>query len=221
MPPAKKPEKLAGFSQGVRPTAAARMITMARPICPKSKITVEIDSNGRPVPIKSPGEPNCQLEGGEWWTLCEARGHDPYYTTYQWYTTEDIIETDSEGRLVKTGEQLYPHTEKRLNTAQVGAAVNINNGRGPREAIDKKGFRLVKDFGYEEVCQFRNCQKPITPEGTSRKYGRFCGKEHLSLIGTVAEEVTMPVVETKLAGFDTTKARKKRDRVLNEVLLGA
>jgi len=214
---------LPGFSQGVKATASARLITMARPICPHSKITVELDSNGRPVPVKAPGEPNCQLNEDDprWWESCEARGHDPYYTTHSWYTTEDIIETDENGRLVKTGEQLYPHTDRRLNTAQVGAAININNGRGPREAIEKKGFKLLRQVGYAEVCQFRNCQKPVTPEGISRKYGQYCGREHMSLVGVVQEEMVMPVIETHLSGFDTTKAIKKRERLMREVQLGA
>jgi len=225
MATAKKEELkvLPGFSQGVKPTAAARMITMARPICPNSKITMELDHNGRPVPIKRPSEPNCQLnyEDPHWWETCEAKGHDPYYTTHKWYTTEDIIEDDDSGRLVKKGERMIPHTERVLNTAQVGAALNINNGKGPMEAIERKGFKLLRQMGYDEVCQFRNCQKPIQPEGISRKYGRYCSKEHLSLIGIVADEMVMPVVETHLSGFDTTKAIKKRERLMNEVLLGS
>lgn len=226
MATAKKEELkvLPGFSQGVKLNAAARLITMARPICPFSKITMELDSNGRPVPIKTPGrEPNCQLneEDPRWWETCEARGHDPYYITHEWYTKEDIIEPDEQGRLVKKGETLIPHKERVLNTAQVGAAININNGRGPREAIEKKGFRLLRQMGYAEVCQFRNCQKPVTPEGISRKYGQYCGKEHMSMVGAVTEEMVIPVVETHLSGFDTTKAVKKRDRLMREVQLGS
>ena len=223
MATAKKEELkvLPGFSQGVRPSAAVRTVKMARPICPNSKITMELDDKGKPVPIKKPGEPNCQLEGGEWWIKCEERGHDPYYITRKWYTTEDILETDSQGRLVKTGEQLFPHTERHLNVAQVAAAININNGKGPQEAIRLKGFKLLKQMGHIEVCQYRNCQKPVADEGISRKYGRFCSREHLSLIGAVTEEMTLPIVETHLSGFDTTKAKKKRDRMMNEVLLGA
>lgn len=222
MPTARKEELkvLPGFSQGVRDNAATRMITLARPICPYSKITIELDSNNRPVPIKAPGPGNCQMEGGEWWVRCQEMGHDPYFTTYTWETSRPIIEQDDEGRMIKTGEEIIYHEEKRLNTAQVAQTLRHNNGMGVQDKMRTAGFRLLRDFGYAEVCQFRNCQKPVTPEGTSRKYGRYCSKEHLALIGAAAEEIMLYSKQTP-GGIEGSKALKKRERQLAEVLLGA
>lgn len=232
MATAKKEELkvLPGFSQGVRPTAVARLIVMAQPICPFSKITVELDSTGRPVPVKELREPNCQLAGGEWWKTCDEKGHDPYFTTHRWYTTEDVLENEKDdegnetGRLIKTGERLIPHVEKRLNTAQVAAQKNINNGRGAIEAMEKKGFRRIKDFGYAEVCQMRNCQRLVSAEGSSRIYGSYCSKEHLAWFAAHVESdegEPLDVTETRLGGYDTTRANKRRERRYREVLLGS
>jgi hypothetical protein len=214
-------EKLPGYSIGVRENSAQRMINLARPICPFSKITMELDSNGRPARKEGISTPNCQLAGKGWWDDCADRGHDPYFTTYKWYTEEDILEPDEQGRLVKTGVHVIPHEQRMPNVAQVAATTRINNGRGPQEAIENKGFKRLRDIGFDEVCQFRNCQKPITPEGTSRKYGLFCSKQHLALIGADYEEVALDQPNVALSGETATKLQKRRERTLNEVLMGA
>ena len=218
-----KLEKIPGFSQGVRVNAAQRMRTMNRPICPNSKVEMEWDRNGKPIAKeKGPDTQNCQLAGGRWWEACEAAGHDPYFQTRKWETTEDILEPEVKdgkptGRLLKTGEAIIPHQSKLPNLAQVAISTRINNGRG---VLDKKalGFRSLKEAGYEEVCEFRNCQKPRAPIGTSRQYGGYCSKEHLQLIAADAESIML--TQGSVLPVDAKRAQQKRAHQLREISIG-
>jgi len=69
----KELQKLPGFSQGVRVNSSLRMLKMAAPICPNSKIEMERDRDGRLVPKEQgPDRMNCQLGGGEWWAVADG-----------------------------------------------------------------------------------------------------------------------------------------------------
>jgi hypothetical protein len=220
--PAAKLEKIPGFSQGVRVNAAQRMIKLNRPICPNSKVQMEWDERGKPVTKeRGPDIQNCQMAGGKWWVDCEALGHDPYFQTRKWYTKEDIIEEDPNrpGRLLKTGESIIPHESRLPNLAQVAISIRINQGLGAKDAIEKKGFRTLKDAGFEDVCQFRNCQKPVTPAGTSRLYGSYCTLEHLQLIAADAESILL--TQGALSSKDSRTAQRKRAHQLREIVVGA
>jgi hypothetical protein len=211
-----------GFSQGVRINSAMRMMKLGRPICPNSKVEYQRDTTGRYVPQeKGPDTANCQLAGGKWWIECGRIGHRPYIRIRKWQTTEPVIEVDDEGRSVIRGEQVFYHQTEEPNVAQVAVALRINNGRGAVEAIEQKGFKRLPDLGFNEVCQFRNCQKPTLPEGTSRKFGAYCGVEHLSLIAADAEGVVLTQVNSGISGEKTRKSQQRRDRQLREILVGA
>lgn len=216
-------KKIPGHSQGVRENSAQRMVKLNRPICPNSRQEFETDSNGRIVPKeKGPDTQNCQLAGGKWWEQCEALGHDPYFTNRTWYTKKDKLEeqeVDGQKVVVKTGEYLVPHTERVPNIAQVAINVRINNGKGAQVAIERKGFRRLKDAGYEEVCQFRNCQKPVTPAGTSRKYGGYCTLKHLQLVA--ADQESIMLTQGSLLPMDSQRAQQARERQLREIAVGA
>lgn len=209
-----------GFSIGVRENSAMRMMKLGRPICPNSKIEMELDRNGRLVPKeRGPDVQNCQMEGRGWWDLCKERGHNPYFRTMTWYTPEDIIEEDDQGRLIKKGEQLIKHEVVAPNIAQVALALRINNGKGVQDAIEKKGYVRLNDIGYAEVCQFRNCQKPVGKGGSSRIYGNYCGQRHLALIAADAESIML--TQGALLPVDSKRAQRKRNAQLREVLIGA
>lgn len=217
---AKALKKIPGFSQGVRANAAQRMVKLNRPICPNSKQEFERDRDGRLVPKeKGPDTQNCQLAGGRWWEACEEAGHNPYFATRTWYIPEDKLEEIEPGKWVKTGEYFIKHQEVVPNIAQVAINIRINNGRGAEDAIKNKGFRRLRDAGYEEVCQFRNCQKPVSPKGTSRKYGEYCSLEHLQLIAADAESIML--TQGALLPVDSKRAQQKREHQLREISVGA
>jgi hypothetical protein len=225
MTPAKL-EKIPGFSQGVRVNAAQRMIKLNRPICPNSNIVMEWDRNGKPVAKDlGPEIQNCQMseDQGPWWEGCEAKGHDPYFTTRKWETKEDILEPElkdgkATGRLLKTGEAIIPHEARVPNLAQVAVNVRINNGRGAVDAVGRKGFRRLRDAGYEEVCEFRNCQKSVVKNAISRQYGSYCSKEHLQLIAADAESIML--TQGAVLPVDSKRAQQKRAHQLREISIG-
>lgn len=227
---AKKEElkQIPGFSQGVRENSAVRMVKLGRPICPHSKIEMERDSKGVPRPkYDGPNPLNCQSAGGEWWKMCEDLGHNPYFTTTKWYTTQDVIEEkkDAEGNgtgvFVKTGEDLIPHEEVRPNIAQVAISIRINSGKGAIIAVQKKGFKRLPDLGYFDVCQFRNCQKPVQRKWKSQKYGAYCSKEHLALIAADAESIALEYPHSEFNAEKHVQAKRRRQRQLDEALMGA
>lgn len=208
-----------GFSEGVNLNSALRMITLAQPICPNSRIEMVKDSNGNLVrKEKGPDQQNCQLAGPGWQKACEEKGHNPYFNTRVWYTTEDILETDAEGRLIKKGEQYIKHEVTQPNLTQVAVTVRINQGKGAVDAIEKKGFKRLKDVGYQEVCQLRNCQRPVSPRGTSRKFGAYCSLEHLQVVA--ADEQGIALTQGALLPSDAPRARQKREHQLREISVG-
>jgi hypothetical protein len=70
----------------------------------------------------------------------------------------------------------------------VAIAKNINNGRGPIDAYNVKGFRYLSDIGFDECCQFRNCQEPVDERWVidnardQTGLGRYCSEKHLALV---------------------------------------
>jgi hypothetical protein len=215
--------KIPGFSRGVRNTMGLRMLKMCRPICPNSKIEMEQDTQGNWRRVeKGPDAQNCQLEGGRWWVECEKRGHKPYWTETVWYTQRDITEPilDDEGN--DTGElqvvrvARIPHSTVRPNLSQVAIARNINNGRGPADAIARKGFKYLGTLGFEECCQFRNCQKEVDTKYVINGLGRYCSLEHLELVamfhGQDDGADAIRLVDPSFHKHGTAKQRMKRRR---------
>jgi hypothetical protein len=210
--------KVPGFSRGVRDTVGLRMLKMCRPVCPNSKIEMEQDTAGNWRRVeKGPDMQNCQLEGGRWWLACQKRGHDPYWTVTVWYTKKDILADilDDEGN--PTGEKyvkttaMIPHETRRPNLAQVAVAKNINNGRGPQDAIERKGFKYLGSLGFEECCQFRNCQKEVNPKYVIDGLGRYCSLGHLELVTmTHAQDDGAAPIRLIDAGVHKEATRKQR-----------
>lgn len=230
MAPKETLKVIPGFSQGVRDNAAQRMVKLNQPICPNSKIQMEWDKNGRPVPKDvGPDTQNCQMlwpkMGAGWVKVCEDSGHDPYFTTRVWYVPQDILEEELDadgkptGALLKTGERLIKREERRPNIAQVAVNIRINNGRGAIDKVKNHGFRLLKEAGYADVCEFRNCQNPVSPRGTSRTYGKYCSLEHLQLIA--ADQESIMLVQGSLLSQDGKRAKQKRAAQLREISVGA
>lgn len=203
-------EKLPGFSQGVRPSAALRDVILAQPICPKSQIRGKIVNGNYEPPEIGPGDENCQLMGGEWWLECEAKGHDPYFQHVRVYHTVDIEETDADGNVFVVGTKKRVVQAKRLNVTSISPDIMQNSGMGVARKIKYLGFKQLKDVGYEEVCQFRACQKPIVYKAEG--LGGYCSLEHLNLIAARDERVflTQENVNGLNAGGEQHSAAKRR-----------
>ena len=186
---AKELKEMPGWSQGVRENAAIRMVKMIRPICPHSQKEYYETPEGKVLERRNPGqEPNCQSRGGAWWEYCEAQGHNPYFRSRKWYEKIEVSNGDGtvdfktvkhEGSPCSTcsGDHLIP------NVKQISAHIRINSGRGPDVRHRAYGYRYLPEMGYAEVCEFRNCQKPVKVEGL---YGKYCSTNHAALCATDA-----------------------------------
>lgn len=211
-----KKEKLPGFSIGVRDNAAVRMVKLARPICPNSKLKMVKDENGKWVRSEEQLA-NCQLAGGKWWIDCEARGHEPYFSTQTWYEAQDVMEEVEEGVFEVKGTRRIRHRTKRPNVAQVAVSVRVNSGRGARFKIERHGFARLATIGFDEVCQYRNCQKPISDAGKGgSRYGDYCSAEHLALIAADAEGILLHYPNSNLNGEEFQKVERLRAKELRE-----
>lgn len=215
-------EKLPGYSMGVRDNAAVRMVKLARPICPNSKISMVKDSDGKWVP-RELQLPNCQLAKGTWWIDCEARGHEPYFTNRVWYEVQDRLETEidpvtGEEFETVTGQKRIKHVNRYPNIAQVSLSIRHNSGRGAEFKIARHGFKRLGELGFEEVCQFRNCQVAVSKPGHGGVYGNYCGREHLMLAAADQESVMLHMPEASLNGEEFEKVKKLRRKQLREAI---
>ena len=214
---AKTPLKdLPGFSQGVRTNSAVRMVKLAQPICPNSKTKMVKNEEGTWVRQNADVQ-NCQLAGGQWWIACEALGHDPYFTNRVWYEPQDIVEEDENGDQIVTGQKRVKHVNRYPNVAQVAQTIRINQGKGVQNKM-AQGFKRLTDLGYNEVCQYRNCQKPLSKSGKGRAgFGDFCSREHLTLTAANEQSVMLHYPEQSLNATEYNKVTQARDRQLREM----
>jgi hypothetical protein len=222
MPAAKnKLEKLPGFSVGVRVNAAARMVKLARPVCPNSKLRMIKNEQGNWVRDENQPQ-NCQLsDEPRWWDRCEELGHNPYFQTIVWYEPQDIVDEDEDGNLIVKGQKRIKHTSTRPNVAQVALHLRVNSGKGAKFKIERHGFKRLSEIGYEEVCQFRNCQKPLTEKGRGGVFGNYCSVQHLQLIAADAEGVMLHYPSSTLNADEYSKVQKLRAKQLREAAASA
>ncbi len=219
MATAKKDLKLIpGYAQGVRVNASVRTVKLGRPICPFSKIEMEKDENNKWVAKQGPTDPdrqNCQKAGGAWWKDCKERGHDPYNTKIVWYVTEDVYDPES-GEL--SGTKRFRRTRTIPNLAQVAISRRLNSGKGARRAITDKGFVRLEDIGYAEVCQYRNCQNPVSPDAKSQRYGDYCCVEELALVAADQQGILLHRPDSRLNGVEEEKVVREREKQLMEAV---
>ena len=212
-------QKLQGYSQGVRNSAALRDIVVGQPICPKSQIRGRIVNGQYEPPEMGPGDENCQLAGGEWWVTCAEKGHDPYFRTVKLYTTVDITEVGEDGEAYVTGTKRKIREARVVNATSVSPDIAHSSGLGLARKMKYKGYKLLKDLGIEEVCQYRACQKPTVY--TAPGYGDYCSLEHLNLVAA-RQQGEFLTVENKdaqglNAGYEAQSARK-REKQLREAM---
>lgn len=216
-PAQKELKTIPGFSQGVRENSQVRTIKMNSPICPKSKITMERGPDGNlRAKAQSAESQNCQLEGGEWWIACQERGHNPYFRVQEWTTIEPEYVEQEDGTLLLTGEKKFLHRELLPNIVQVPVNVRINQGIGARLSMENKGRRRLTEAGYAEVCQYRNCQKPVDAKYEKTRIGSYCSLYHLQLIAADERGEFLQQVAKVSVGPNSRRARQRRERQLRE-----
>lgn len=98
-----------------------------------------------------------------WWEHCEEAGHNPYFH-------------DERGKSMP-------------NVAQVAQLLRINSGMGVQKA-KAKGFKLLTEVGYEPVCEYRNCYRPVEVKTV---YGDFCSERQAKLIAVDVENIDLEV----------------------------
>jgi len=201
-------KKIPGFSQGVRANAAVRTVKLAAPVCPNSQRKRNSDGSWSEI-----GQ-NCQLAGGKWWELCESLGHDPYFSVQTYYETVDVL--DDEGFVVGTKKKAIE--VRRPNIRQTALNRRHNSGNGVKNAMEKKGRKRLADIGYEEVCQFRNCQNPVNSRYTTPAFGAYCSFEHLSLVAADSQEIMLPQINGVTEGPNIEKVRQRRQKMLREAI---
>jgi len=208
-----KLKKIPGFSVGVRENSAVRRMVLAAPVCPYSRVEMERTTDGRyVVKDRGPSQVNCQRAGGKWWLDCESRGHDPYFSTRVWYTTEDVLDENS----VVTGVKKIRHEEKLLNTVSVPLGRRFHSGRGVINSIEKKGRRRLSELGYQEVCQFRNCQNPVSANAKSQAFGEFCSSRHLQLVAADAQGIFLVQFTGRTEMGSEERIQQEREKQLRE-----
>jgi hypothetical protein len=211
MPAAAEKKKIPGFSQGVRKNSAVRMVNLVAPVCPNSQRRRKSDGTFEEV-----GQ-NCQLSGHGWWVMCEKLGHDPYFSNHKTYETIDV--TDEEGYVVGTKKR--PVLNRRPNIVQVPVGVRYHSGQGAVNSIRNKGRKRLGDLGYEEVCQFRNCQKEVDKKHISKAFGSYCSREHLALVCADQKSIALTQVDgdvASLLGGIESQARQNRQSQLRQAL---
>jgi len=172
-------KKLPGFSSaGTHPHTSLKDRILAVPICPKSQIRGKMVAGHYEAPDIMPGDENCQLAGGRWYLECEAKGHDPYWTTWRRVVTVSVDKLDEAGDLVPI-EKRVVRTSRVLNVTSVSPSVRIGSGGAVRWKKRYFGYKEISDFGYSLVCDFSRCQLPVN--FIVDNYGGFCGKQHLAM----------------------------------------
>jgi hypothetical protein len=179
------------------------------------------DSEGKWVASEEQPE-NCQLSDVfGWWDRCLEKGHNPYWTVRTWYEPVDIIEEDEDGAQYVTGQKRIKHTVTRPNIAQVAVHIRVNSGQGAVNKIRNYGFKRLSEIGFNEVCQFRNCQKALDPKYSGRNFGSYCSFDHLSLIAADTEGIMLHYPNQLINGGEYEKIRKARTKQLREAVAGA
>lgn len=207
----KELKKVPGFSQGVRVNAAMRTVKLIRPICPNSQSKRNSDGSFSYI-----GQ-NCQLAGGQWWVACEAAGHNPYVTKTTYYETVDVY--DDEGFVVSTKKR--PIIIERPNVVQVPLSRRMHSGNGVKNSMEKKGRRRLADFGFEEICQFRNCMNAVNKKYISPAFGSYCSFDHMSLVAADAQEIMLPQINGVTEGPNIEKVRQRRQKMLRDATVAA
>lgn len=176
--------KLPPLQIGVSEMANLRTVKMARPICPTPSHNLE--------PGFDPDVLNCQREfNGRigWWDKCEERGHNPYFRTKE-IVKETPIWVERDGETVQDGVKTTKETVEIPNVSQVAHSERHDSGNRVETCRNRKGFRFLTEVGFDPVCEYRNCEKPVVIQTI---YGPYCSEQHARLIGADSDKIELEV----------------------------
>lgn len=210
-------ERLPGFSTArAHPNSGLKDVILAQPVCPNSQIRGRMVDGHYEPPILGPGDENCQLAGGQWWKLCESKGHDPYWSKRQVIRTKMTTAVDEEGDTIPVEKKIVL-TDKVLNATSVSTSLRINSGQGVRWKKRYFGYKSISDFGFAEACHLSRCQEPATT--FAQQYGAFCSMLHLQLAAAEDNEIMLSRADNPyLDQMDAPKVRRKRARQLRNAV---
>lgn len=195
---------------GVNENAAIRVIRMVQPMCPVDPVPelLQRDGSYKPNP-RFTGEQNCQQlykkNGQGVWDVekCISLGHDPWHTSIRKTIVDDVIDPVT-GEVTKQRTRVF--VEKRLNVIGVTDNPRHSTGTEVQLAI-ARGCRFLKEFGYEEPCQFRNCTRK---QRVQTRFGNYCSERHARLVAADKQEIILPVA----SGDEVTADKMAREREL-------
>ena len=144
---------------------------------------------------------------------CEALGHNPYFREVPVYRTVDIEEVGEDGEVYVVGTKRKKTTIRVVNATQVSPDIMHNSGMGLARKMRYRGYKRLKDLGFEEVCQYRGCQKPCLYRSTA--YGDYCSLEHLNLVAArdAGEYLTLLDTQGLNAGYEAKSVQKRRKQL--------
>ncbi len=209
----KKDPKKASLPQlemGVREQSNIRMKKFARPICPIQDLEELVQRDGTIIPNPNyDGSINCQREMNGypgWWIVCEKRGHDPYFTVKRRIVKEPVVDEEQDGLI--TGYRERRVVTKKLNMTQVALGTRFHSGRGEAISVGLKGRKELSEFGYNDLCEYRNCERDATID---TRYGKFCGDRHARLIGADVESFMLETSRNQTLKKSANKQLKEID----------
>jgi hypothetical protein len=221
-------EKKAGKSAGLRlpgasgagrfPDFGLKDVILAQPICPNSQIRGKMVNGHYEPPEIGLEDMNCQLLGGQWYKVCEEKGHDPYWSKRNRIVTRTTFTVDEEGDKIPVEKRVLVE-DKVLNVTGVSSSTRLGSGQSVRWKKRYFGFRNITDFGYSEICHLSRCQQPV--KLVSRQYGAYCSQLHLQLVAVEENEIALIRAEHKFAEDVTgsqTKAQRRRRRQLRNAV---
>jgi len=213
---ATKGKRLPGYSTARRrPHLGQKDVILAMPVCPKSQIRGRVVNGHYEPPEIGPDDTNCQLAGGQWWKMCDEKGHDPYWSTKQRVVTRVKYEVDAEGDKIPVEKRIVVE-DKSLNVTSVSTSVRLGSGQSVRWKKRYFGYRPISDFGYAEACHLGRCQEPATI--VSQPYGQFCSTEHLQMAAADDNEIVLVRDDHEFSLGEERKIQRLRKRQLRNAV---
>lgn len=162
------------------PTEVARPVAELIPI-PFRRSVPSLRRPVRMVKMVQPKCGECRDLGFGWWENCP---HDPYrsYFTVPGAESPQIEEVNGR-KMVRGTIKADDELELRENIVQVPAEDKIYSGRGP-DASRQRGYKEVMEFGFQPVCEYRDCYEPAK---IHCQYGNYCSRDQAAMMGLVME----------------------------------
>ena len=91
--------------------------------------------------------------------------------------------------------------------------IRINSGRGVDFRRTNHGYKYLSEMDFAEVCEMRNCQKPVR---YTSNYGEYCSKNHAALCGADALGTNLQYVHSDFQQGKEIDFRLRRQQQLGQ-----